>query len=61
MNSNVNKERARLARLQAINVMPLIGGLLDAWDDLPNDVKYDEELERLRKHIEKIDDGMEMD
>ena len=35
-------------------VMPLIGPLLDVWDDLPNDVKYDDELMRLEKVINKI-------
>ncbi len=55
----MNKEQAKLVRLQAINVMPLIGGLLDAWDDLPNDVKGDPELEHLEKYIDLIDDAME--
>jgi hypothetical protein len=57
----MNKEQVRLSRLQAINVMPLIGGMLDAWDDLPNDVKSDPELERLSKHILRIMDAMEVE
>lgn len=39
-------------------VMPLIGQLLDVWDDLPNDVKGDDELKRLAEVINKISDGM---
>jgi hypothetical protein len=38
--------------------MPLIGPLLDVWDDLPNDVKGDEELKRLSEVIDKISYGM---
>jgi len=52
-------ERKIIRLKQSKDVMPLIGGLLDAWDDLPNDVKSDPELEKLSKHIQKIDDAME--
>ena len=52
-------ERQTIRLKQAKGVMPLIGGLLDAWDDLPNDVKSDPELKKLSKHIQKIDDIME--
>jgi hypothetical protein len=38
--------------------MPLIGQLLDILDDLPNDVKGDDELKKLAKVINKISDGM---
>ena len=40
-------------------VMPMIANMLNAWDDLPNDVKSDPELERLFRHIQKIDSAME--
>ena len=52
-------KRKTIRLKQAKDVMPLIGGLLDAWDNLPNDVKSDPELEKLSKHIQKIDDAME--
>lgn len=52
-------ERQIIRLKQAKAVMPLIGCLLDAWDDLPNDVKSDPELEKLSKHVQKIDDAME--
>jgi len=39
--------------------MPLIGGLLDAWDALPNDIKSDPELDRIRYEIEAINIAME--
>uniref|UniRef100_A0A6H1ZSG7 Uncharacterized protein n=1 Tax=viral metagenome TaxID=1070528 RepID=A0A6H1ZSG7_9ZZZZ len=52
-------ERTKIIREQTKAVMPLIGGLLDAWDDLPNDVKCDWELERVARHIQSIDDAME--
>lgn len=51
-------ERERERRRQNKAVMPLIGPLLDAWDDLPNDVKDDEELKRLSEVIDKISYGM---
>ena len=35
------------------------GTLLDAWDDIPNDLKYDAELERIRVKMEAISDAME--
>lgn len=34
----VEYERNRLRRLQAVAVMPQIGPLLDAWEQLPNDL-----------------------
>jgi len=52
-------ERARLRKKQAEAVIPMIGPLLEAWDALPNDVKSDPELERLSRHIEKVDSTME--
>ena len=56
---NTNTERNMLRKKQSLVVIPLIGRLLDAWDDLPNDVKSDPELERVAKHIRLIDEGME--
>jgi len=44
---------------QASRVMPLIGGLLDAWDDLPNDIKEDAEILHFAEHVEAIDNAME--
>jgi hypothetical protein len=55
----IDKERAKMIRTQIKTVMPLIGGFLDAWDDLPNDVKCDPELDNVREHIERIDRAME--
>ena len=55
----VEAERESIRRKQTWDVMPLIGNLLDAWDDLPNDVKTDPELERLADKIESIDRAME--
>ena len=56
---DVEAERKAIRRKQSRDVMPLIGILLDAWDDLPNDVKTDPELERLAAKIESIDHAME--
>ncbi len=36
--------------------MELIPSLLNAWDDLPNDIKYDEDLEQFRTKIDAIID-----
>ena len=55
----VEAERESIRRRQAKDVMSLIGDLLDAWDELPNDVKTDPELERLAAKIESIDHAME--
>ena len=50
----MERERVRLVRLQERNTMPLIGGLLDAWDSLPNDIKGDPELTMVAKYINMI-------
>lgn len=55
----VGLERNRLRAAQAKAVMPLIGGLLDAWDALTNDLRSDPELEHLKAQIERIDEAME--
>ena len=39
--------------------MPMIGPLLDAWEQLPNDVATMEELADLSQLIEDIDNAME--
>lgn len=52
-------ERNRGRAAQAKAVMPLIGGLLDAWDGLTNDLRSDTELEHLKAQIERIDEAME--
>jgi len=44
---------------EAEDVMPLIGPMLDRWDELPNDVKCDEELEKLGTAITHIYEAME--
>ncbi len=44
---------------QAKRVMPLIGGFLDAWDQLPNDIKSDEYLSSVREYVEQISSSME--
>lgn len=51
-------DREKELRRQIRVVMPLIGPLLDIWDDLPNDVKCDEELKRLSEIINKISGAM---
>jgi hypothetical protein len=54
-------EREKIRREQSKAVMPLINELLDRWDDLPNDVKMDDELSKLCNVIQKIDNAMEGD
>lgn len=53
----VRQERAELRAQQARRVMPEVGPLLDAWDQVPNDIKG--ELEALGEILARIDDGME--
>jgi hypothetical protein len=50
-----------LARaVQVRQVMPLIGPLLDAWDELPNDLRglLQEQAPTLCEYLYKIDDAM---
>lgn len=51
----------RLRRDQSARVMPMIGGLLDAWESLPNDIASDPELDALGQQIERIRAAMEDD
>lgn len=55
----VEIERGVARLTQAKAVMPMIGPLLDAWDGIPNDVKSDEEMSELRKHLNAIAYAME--
>ena len=57
--NSVSQERENIRREQSRLVMPLIGDLLDRWDELPNDVKGYEEWDRVAKVIVKIDCAME--
>ena len=52
---------ALAAKDAEIEHMVVIGPLLDIWDGLPNDVKCDEELEQLRREIERLADIVEPD
>lgn len=55
MSSEVKRLRAAQAKL----VMPLIGPLLDAWEQVPNDVACTDELEQLSQLLEDINNAME--
>lgn len=48
-----------LRALQAKAVMPIIGGLLDAWDSVPNDQIEGPAMDNLARHLERIDAAME--
>lgn len=56
LDNEAKKERV----LQRRRVMPLIGGLLDAWEGTPNDVKgyIWEQAPALAVNLEKMDDAM---
>ena len=54
-----NQEVKRLRRAQAKAVMPLIGPLLDAFEQIPNDVLGMDEMEDLCVAIEAINYAME--
>jgi len=56
---DISGERELLREEQAETVMPMIGLLLDRWEDLPNDVKSDPELSALKKSINNIRMAME--
>lgn len=53
------REVARLRAEQAAAVMPLIGPLLDAWEQVPTDLR--DELSDLAGIIAEIDAAMEGD
>jgi len=57
--NSISQEWENIRREQSRLVMPLIGDLLDSWDELPNDVKGYEEWDRVAKVIVKIDCAME--
>lgn len=42
-------------------ISSLIGPLLDAWDDLPNDLKHDKELEKVKKIVSRINQTIELE
>lgn len=51
-------EKARA--VQAKQTMPLIGPLLDAWDEVPNDIKslIEEQAPSLANHLDKVAEAM---
>jgi hypothetical protein len=57
----IEKERNNARKLLSKKIMPLVGSLLDAWDNIPNDTKYDEEFEELANVIEQIGSIMDDD
>jgi len=57
----IREERELLRDIQSKNVMPIIGSLLDAWENVPLDLREDEELERVAYWIEQIRSRMEDD
>ncbi len=54
----IEAEREEICRQQADKTMPLIGPLLDAWDGIPNDVRYDEELAQVARILAAIESAM---
>jgi hypothetical protein len=56
----IEAEHRRLRKAQADAVMPKIGGLLDAWEGLSNDLKAQiEEESALGEYLDEIDTLME--
>lgn len=57
----IKRERGNARLVQAKKVMPLIGGLLDAWDGMSNDEKGSlrEDNPSLCEHLDRIDAAME--
>ncbi len=49
--------------VQAREVMPLIGPLLDAWEEVPNDMRslIADQCPQLAHYLSKIDDAMQAD
>lgn len=59
----IDSEIASLRRAQARRVMPLIGPLLDAWENTDNDTKSTlrSEYPVLCDYLDKIEAGMNLD
>lgn len=57
----IRRERGNARLVQAKKVMPLIGGLLDAWEGMSNDEKGSlrEDHPSLCEHLDRIDAAME--
>jgi hypothetical protein len=57
----IKREHKNLRIVQAKKVMPLIGGLLDAWEDMPNDLRCEIEDQQpaLSEALNKINAAME--
>lgn len=58
---DIERRLRRLRNLQANRVMPLIGPLLDAFEQVPNDVLGMDELNELCVAVEAINSAMEYD
>lgn len=58
---DIERSLRRLRNLQANRVMPLIGPLLDAFEQIPNDILGMDELSGLCVAIEAINSAMESD
>lgn len=54
-------ERELLRKEQSRRAMPVIGGLLDVWEGMPNDLKSMPELEDLMGQLQKLDNAMDID
>ena len=52
------EERNIVRAAQAQAAMVCVPWVLEAWDDLPNDVKQQEELRRLAQTLQALDDAM---
>lgn len=62
-NGGMIDEVVKLRKKQAERVMPLIGPLLDAWDNTDNDTKSTLRAEYpvLCDYLDKIESGMNLD
>ncbi len=52
-------ERDVFLKQQARCAMNVVPDLLDAWDEVPNDVKSDPELKRVARHMQKLYEAMD--
>lgn len=57
----IEAEHRRLRKAQAAAVMPIIGPLLDAWEAVPNDLRFEieEHAGELAGYLSEIEDAME--
>ncbi len=57
----INPEVVKLRKEQTRRAAPHVGNVLDMWEQLPNDLKTDPDLEALARALDSLNEAMEGD